>query len=31
MSVYAAYAFDEGSGTTVTDYSGNSRNLTVSG
>ena len=31
MSVYGAWAFDEGSGSTIIDYSGNSRNMTVSG
>ena len=28
---YAAYAFNEGSGSTIIDYSGNGRNLTVTG
>lgn len=31
MSVYAAYAFDEGGGTTITDYSGAGRNMTITG
>jgi hypothetical protein len=31
VSVYGAWAFDEGSGSTIIDYSGNSRNMTVSG
>ena len=31
MSVYAAYAFNEGSGSTIIDYSGNARNMTVAG
>lgn len=31
MTIYAAYAFNEGSGSTITDYSGNSRNMTISG
>lgn len=31
MALYAAYAFNEGSGTVITDHSGNGRNLTVSG
>ena len=31
MAVFAAYAFNEGGGTTVTDYSGNGRNMTISG
>ncbi|HEY2060030.1 MAG TPA: LamG-like jellyroll fold domain-containing protein [Amycolatopsis sp.] len=30
-SLYAAYACNEGAGTVITDYSGNSRNMTVSG
>lgn len=29
MALYAAYAFDEGTGTTAADASGNSRNLTI--
>lgn len=31
MAVYAAYAFDEGSGSTITDYSGNGHDMTVFG
>jgi hypothetical protein len=30
-SLYAAYACNEGSGTVITDYSGNGRNMTISG
>lgn len=31
MGLYAAYACNEGSGTTITDHSGNGRDMTVSG
>jgi len=31
MGLYAAYAFNEGSGSSIIDYSGNSRNMTISG
>lgn len=31
MSLYAAYACNEGSGTVITDYSGNGRSMTISG
>lgn len=31
MSLYAAYACNEGSGTTILDYSGNGRNMTIAG
>lgn len=31
MGLYAAYAFNEGTGSTVTDHSGNGRDMTVSG
>lgn len=31
MSLYAAWAFNEGSGSTITDHSGNGRDMTISG